>query len=372
MNTNGWCWRLHRMAVDKLGWFQAFSKNSEGKRMLFLSENDEICHTQVFPFFYHSKHLGFEIRELPLAQFKKGINPYIGNHVDVICLQTWFDLDTPALHALVNNIKFIWPDAKTAYFDWFAPTDLRYAEALNEYVTVYVKKHILKDLDQYGKPTLGDTNLTDFFAKRYGIKYPETCYPVPEDFFDKLWLGPHFVFSSHILPQFLNGFPYRKDRSIDLHARIAVNGSEWYSAMRQETLNKAALWQDKISVACLGRVSRTKFWQELYNSKLCFSPFGYGEFCWRDFEAMLSGSLLLKPDMSHLAYSPEAFIPHETYIPLAWDLSDFDEKVNYYLNRPKEREAITMNAFKLMAEYFQNKQFLKDVTPFLERVALGV
>ena len=30
------------------------------------------------------------------------------------------------------------------------------------------------------------------------------------------------------------------------------------------------------------------------------SPFGFGEICYRDFEAMLNGACLIKPDVSHL------------------------------------------------------------------------
>jgi hypothetical protein len=38
----------------------------------------------------------------------------------------------------------------------------------------------------------------------------------------------------------------------------------------------------------------------LTNSKLCFSPFGYGELCWRDIEGLSDGGCLIKPDMGHL------------------------------------------------------------------------
>ena len=107
--------------------------------------------------------------------------------------------------------------------------------------------------------------------------------------------------------------------------------------MRQEALDKVTHLESRLQVTCRGRVSREEYFKELFNSKLCFSPFGYGEVCWRDFEAMFTGSLLLKPDMSHLDCYPEVFLPYETYIPLAWDLSDFDEKVDHYLNHPAQR-----------------------------------
>ena len=39
--------------------------------------------------------------------------------------------------------------------------------------------------------------------------------------------------------------------------------------------------------------------------------------------AVLTGAVLLKPDMSHVETDPDIFVPWETYAPLAWDLSDF-------------------------------------------------
>ena len=173
-----------------------------------------------------------------------------------------------------------------------------------------------------------------------------------------------------MLPYFLSPFPQRAHRSIDLHARIAVKGTEWYTRMRQEALDKVTHLEGRLQVACRGRVSREEYFKELFDAKLCFSPFGYGEVCWRDFEAMFTGSLLLKPDMSHLDCYPEVFIPYQTYVPLAWDLSDFDEKVDYYLNHPAEREAIARNAFGLLGDYFRQQRFLDDMQAVIQRLGL--
>ena len=87
----------------------------------------------------------------------------------------------------------------------------------------------------------------------------------------------------------------------------------------------------------------------------------YGEVCWRDFEAMRSGALLLKPDMSHLKLSTDHFRPIETYVPLSWDLSDLRAKVEYYIKNRAEREAISENAFEQLRQHYKRVQFPKDV-----------
>jgi hypothetical protein len=273
--------------------------------------------------------------------------------------------------SLVKQISTTWPAARLAYFDWFAPTDLRYAEVLNLYVSAYLKKHLLKDMSRYGQPTLGDTNLCDYYSRRFDLSLPETCFSFPEEFQEKLLPGSHFAFCDYLTTLFLGPFPVRESRAIDVHSRIAVNGSEWYSRMRQEALDHSVALEARRSVICRGRVSRKAFFKELNNSKLCFSPFGYGEVCWRDFEAMATGSVLLKPDMSHLLCAPEVFFPGETYVPIAWDLSDLEEKVDFYLARPQERERIARNAFELLHDYLQQGRFVSDSVPLLQRLNLS-
>jgi len=373
MKTAIWRWRLHRAVVDRLGLLRPFSQRGARKRCLFITERDAICQAQIFPFFFHARDFarqhGFELRELPLSRFLEDRHPY-GGAVEAVCFQTWFDLSPDALLELTHKIRRTWPEAKIAYFDWFAPTDLRYAAILDPHIAAYVKKQTLRDIGQYDRPTLGDTNLTDYYARRFGLDLPETRFALPAGFEGKLLLSPHFAFTDHMLPYFLKPFPRRENRSLDLHARIAVKGTPWYSQMRQEAFDLVAKQEGRLKVACRGRVGRDEYFKELFDSKLCFSPFGYGEVCWRDFEAMFTGSLLLKPDMSHLNGYPEAFIPGETYVPLAWDLSDFEEKVAYYLAHPDERERIARNAFELLQQYFQHRRFLEDVLPLLRRLGL--
>lgn len=373
MKTASWQWLLHRAILSKVGWLRPFSGGTNRKRWLFISERDPICHTQIFPYFFHAKdfakRFGIEIRELPLSRFKEGKHPYQGR-VDAVAFQTWFDVSPEELSGLTQQIQQTWPMAKLAYFDWFAPTDLRYAETLNPAIAAYVKKQAFKDFGQYEQPTLGDTNLTDYYAKRFGLDLPLTHFKVPEGFKDKLFVSPHFAYSDHMIPYFLATFPGTANRGLDLHARIAVKGTEWYTKMRQESLDRVLALEDRLKVVCKGRVSRDEYFKELFNAKVCFSPFGYGEVCWRDFEAMFTGSLLLKPDMSHLACYPEAFFPDETYVSLAWDLSDFEEKVECYLKDDRERERIARNAFELMQNYFRNSPFVEDTRPLLQTLGL--
>lgn len=76
-----------------------------------------------------------------------------------------------------------------------------------------------------------------------------------------------------------------------------------------------------------GKVTRKKYLAELANSTSIVSPFGWGEICYRDFEAFIFGCLLIKPDMNHIDTFPNLFSENETYIPFKWDVNDFEEKL---------------------------------------------
>lgn len=102
-----------------------------------------------------------------------------------------------------------------------------------------------------------------------------------------------------------------------------------------------------------GKINKSNYLKELRGSKIVLSPFGFGEICYRDFEAMLSGSLLIKPTMNHVDTFPDLFIENETYIPLNWDLSDLNEKIIDINSNYGDYIKVSRNAFEKFY-FFQN------------------
>lgn len=355
-------WKAHRHHLQSGGQTQGFSLDASHK-LLLLTVDDPICHSQVFPFFYYQPELadrfGVQLREIPLKQFEaESAYNYLG--ADTVCVQTWFDRTPEQFASLLGKVRARNPNARIVYFDWFAPTDLRLAETLHGQVDVYVKKHVFRDRSRYGEATQGDTNLMDFYGRLYGLPHEENRYDVPRDFFEQLLLGPSFATADYMLPKFLYGSPprARDAKPIDLHARISFKGTPWYNHMRRAAIDVLDTLPDLNVVSGVG-APRKAYLRELAASKLCFSPFGYGEVCWRDYEAVMCGSLLLKPDMSHVETDPDIFRAGETYVPLRWDFSDLEQQVRYYLAHPYEVARITDNAFRTLQVYFREQRFLE-------------
>jgi hypothetical protein len=214
-------WAIHR-GLTRLNLHLPFASKNR-TRVLAVSFRDEISHAQLFPYFKNANEFGFQLRELPLQSFLAGSTAY-RRDVDAIFLQTGFDLTDAQIYALLDAIEKVWPGTPITYFDWFAPTDLRYAKALAPRITTYVKKQILSDFSQYGRPTIGHTNLTNYYAQRFNLPMRTVQFEVPDDFVNKIVLGPGFEYSPRILQ--LLKYPLNTLRTIDVHARITTNGTD--------------------------------------------------------------------------------------------------------------------------------------------------
>lgn len=360
-------WSAHTRTTHSDVPAPSFSTDASHK-LLLITVDDPICRSQVFPLFYYQPELrgrfGLQLRETPLAQFEADPGRGPGG-ADTVCLQTWFDLTPSAVEALLSKVRKHNPDARLVYLDWFAPTDLRLAHALHGHVDMYVKKHVFRDRARYADATFGDTNLMDFYGRLYGLRHETAQFQVPEGFFQRMLVGPSFATADYMLPKFLYGRVPNGPRPVDLHARISTKGTPWYNQMRNHASDALSGMTDLQVVTGTG-VARRQYLRELAQAKLCFSPFGYGEVCWRDYEAVMCGSLLIKPDMSHVETDPDIFQAGESYVPIRWDFSDLEEKVRYYLAHAEERQKITDNAFRVVSEYFRQQRFFTQMRAILD------
>ncbi|MFW6328989.1 MAG: glycosyltransferase family protein [Alkalispirochaetaceae bacterium] len=150
-------------------------------------------------------------------------------------------------------------------------------------------------------------------------------------------------------------------RPIDLHARLGRPGYRTIAYHRELIMEALDGWaRHSGATVPTAKVSNGQYNREIASSKIVLSPFGWGELCFRDFEAVHAGALLLKPDMGHLETWPDIYRPGETYVPIAWDGGDLAEKVEHYLAHREERIRIARRAFEVYAE---------SLTELPERVA---
>jgi len=361
LRLGAWAWVRGTAARQRPSAALRFSPGS-ARRLLLVSRPDAICQSQIFPFHFYRDTLrerwGYEVLEIGLETLlaQPDLAP---RGADLVCFQAWIDQTPEQQRTIVALLRQQHPKARVALLDPCAPTDLRFAAAVGSEIDFYVKKHVLRDLDAYDRPTRGDTNLTHWYGDYYGEPLPDTHFALPPGFRDKLVVGPSFVTAPYMLPRFfaVPEAPVGGPRRYDLHARLGGMGSKsWYEKMRTQAFDRVRGLKN-VAVTPQDYIGKRAYMRELAQSKMCFSPFGYGEVCWRDYEAVFSGALLIKPDMSHMVTVPDVFVPNETYVPIRWDFEDLDDVVATWLADERRRLEVARNAWEVMHRWARGTSF---------------
>jgi hypothetical protein len=244
------------------------------------------------------------------------------------------------------------------------------------YVDLFLKTKMLRDREQYRRTYAGGHVLSEHASKVLGFDLAEWNFgtPMPMEHAHKVrpcWCFGISADFERILRSAKRFSVAWERRYFDVNRRLGLSTVEgardsWYKAYRLAAQRALEPLAGKFRVTGLRRIPRKLYLFELMNSKIVFSPFGWGEVCFRDYEAAAVGALLIKPSTAHVATSPNIFIDHETYVPVKWDFSDLEEKIAYYLAHPKEAERIAANASRVLDAYYHGGGFARDVRTALD------
>ena len=265
--------------------------------------------------------------------------------------------------------------AKLVYFDGDDDACIQWPKVLRT-VDSYVKKHVFADPQAYGRRYAGKSNLTDYVAREHGASFDANIVPqsgpVERADLAKLHLGWNIGLDDKIadLAQSIARLdPVEKD--IDIGSRAFVKPEVWIHPLRDKLVDRIDAMAGSLRVlAPRERASQEQYYRELLRSRICVSPFGYGELCWRDFEAILCGCLLVKPDMGHLRTYPDVFVAGETYAPVQWDYSDLEQVCMRYLDDEPTRRRIADRALAVLTEALQEASFVEAFGSLLHKIGL--
>ena len=352
------------------------STSSSLTKLLLISDLEAYTsETQLDPFFANRDELRkkcglvFRHRRLNrvLVDPAKALSGF-----DLIGVKLGFRTDPEQAYEIVSLLSSLKGNAKLIYFDGDDDSTILWP-SLVPLVDLYLKKHMFKDPAQYGRTFIGRSNLTDYVARTCGVSFADDMTPhskpVDSRYLDRIRLGYNLALDEKIveLHRRTHNVWRRTDRPNDVMCRAQLSG--WLAYLRRDIDPQLSKLPAKYRyVSPKERVDQRQYDEEMHSSKICVSPFGYGELCWRDFEAVLWGCLLVKPDMSHIRTKPDIFIPNETYVPVKWDLSDLAEKCTYYLEHPEERSRITDNAYRVLDQYYKSGAFLVEVRDILHQL----
>lgn len=274
--------------------------------------------------------------------------------------------------------------ARVAFFD-ATPNPLQIDKEVLARVDVYFKSTVYHDLKVYLRPIVGGTVWSDWFHRNvqpldlpavstglearnlvklrsawnigYGL-YPRSSVTKRLPPLLERWPGPRVsTWLRPKVPRFLG----ESKRRPGIHARMTTTGQgEAMRVHREHFIHKASV----IPTALIGKTSRREYQSELRSVTSVLSPFGLGEPCYRDFEAVQCGAVLLKPAMTHVKTWPNVYSQSDS-IPLAWDGSDIAEAYVRALD-PEFSRSLTKSAYGRFSEAYRDLE--KYVESFMSEV----
>lgn len=181
--------------------------------------------------------------------------------------------------------------------------------------------------------------LINDFAKLVTLAEPKT--EISEDCLGKI----HCVVPTSIQDRFLEyrnlNVNYEKNRRFDVNFVGVVNYSgfpvpnliNWHRQKAVEELNKIKTKKFVVQ-ANFGEkpISDADYKQVMLDSKICLSPWGMGEWNYRDFHSLYTGSILLKPDTDHVVTQPVDLYSSDNYVRCRPDFLDLRDKIEYILD----------------------------------------
>tara|TARA_Y100001968_G_scaffold292632_1_gene297961 strand:- start:507 stop:1631 length:1125 start_codon:yes stop_codon:yes gene_type:complete len=275
---------------------------------------------------------------------------------------------------------------KVIYFDDSASSSVILFNIF-PYIDQYWKRSCLKDIKLYSKRFYGGQLFSDFYHKRYGVVdenmtfYNQTSDPSFIKKFRVAWnigAGAYPVLNSSIckidyfylkkittaisiLPQIdfirkiikiyierMKGELIKNvdisSKDIKISARFISDGYRNSIGFHRKILNNSIMDND---IFLKGIIPKSEFIKE--SNEVCgmLSPFGWGEICFRDFEALLAGSYLIKPDVSHINTWPNIYSVYEDNF-LNWDMSNIEELADILQDKINVNQAINNSRIKYL------------------------
>ena len=294
-------------------------------------------------------------------------------YFDIVILKISFRTTAQEALNIVRSIKASLDGRRLIYFDGDDDLCVQWPKIL-PYVDLYVKKHLFRDRGQYLKRFVGKSNLTDYVYSHYNYSFSDDpiaseTEPLPIEQLSKLAVGCNLASDRNIFKLYMDRRlrPIEGPKDYDIVFRGSLP-NDWMYYLRGDIGPALERLGKRFRIITpVDRVPTDEYYREMQASKICISPFGYGEICWRDFEAMLSGCLVIKPDMGHVETNPDIFKPYQTYVPVQWDFSDLEEKCTHYLEHEDERRCIVNQAFAILDEFYRNDGIITTISNLVHR-----
>ena len=292
--------------------------------------------------------------------------------------------------SIVNEILFLDKNnCKVFYIESNDSPEVRYPQFVKLF-KLWFKKQLYVDLNNYLKSFDGGTLYSHFYINNYNLNkenlYSSSAMDSKDlsklDLFWNILVGPYpiqrykqsilrkgiAIFGSNYLKYFSPKILEMKEtiftKSLFCHGRFSNHKIYSESIGYQRFLLNSEI--NKIESVLTGYIRQKDYNKELAQCHIVLSPFGWGEICHRDAEAIHNKALLLKPNMEHIKTIPNIYIKDKMYISLNWDLLNLPQVLNYLKENPLLIQNISNEAFNFLKT--ETNSFDKFVLSFYNKI----
>jgi hypothetical protein len=278
---------------------------------------------------------------------------------------------------------------RVVYFDDLAdPREI--ADDLLDLVDAYYKKQLLVDRAGYERPAYGNRIFTDYYHEQYGVNDddPVIARPLGKAEAAKLRLSWNLGLGSYpksrirkavclrlgargfvrqLRPCLSDPASYRPGPKtvMKASARLRAGMERRTVSFQRELFIKATASRPDLFIT--GHIPLAEYNRELREVAGVLSPFGWGEICFRDFEAIINRAVLLKPSMDHVETWPDIYKAGQTYASLDWKADNVVETAADLLRDERRRTELSDNAY---AAYLGGLHAMPDrVRRFIDEIA---
>ena len=210
----------------------------------------------------------------------------------------------------------------------------------------------------------GERLYTDYYYKKFCIKdtNPSWSKPVQIKNLKKIKVGWNIGLSDYSMISIIKfklykyfnfirpiNFPNikyeKKNNKIIYHCNVSYKRAT--IAYQRKFISNIYKYKKKINFFL--------YFKLLKSSLISISPFGWGEINFRDFESIISKTVLIKPNLDHLKTWPNFFIKNKSYIDFNWNFKNFNRKIDEILANKKKLNYIANFAAKNYIKYTSGK-----------------
>ena len=262
-------------------------------------------------------------------------------------------------------------------------------------VKKYVKKQFYKDKSLYKKNFFRNRFYSDYYQNNFKLEKKSTqkFVTLSDEFSHKLVLGWNIGVGNYFESLRYNRlakffcilkaitFSNYKDLfkyTLGYHNQIKKENDVFFKFNLRDNENKISIHYQRQKVNEIltknfgiknsKRLSHREFLLSLKNSKISVGAFGWGEVCYREFEAIKMGTAVIFPKMDNIETWPNIYQDRVTYLSYDYDMNNLLDRIKELLENDDLRNTLVMNSQRVCKSVYENEglnfliNFLKKIT----------